>query len=173
MAEEEELELDTEALGGDGAPKKSGLKKMLVISLVLILLLAGGGGVAWFLLGGEDGDETADGAVERPKGPPIYMSFEPALVVNFLSPGRARYLQLGIEILAYDQEVINAVKLHMPAIRNDLIMVFSEKTFEELATREGKEEAKEEAHAVINRIISERGVAGEVDDVFFTSFVMQ
>lgn len=178
---EEDLELDVDAAaeGGNAGGSK---KKLIIILALVVVLLAGGGGAAWFFLTGNGGDgeatdEAGSAKAEKDdkakKGLPIYLSIEPNLVVNFEHPGKARYLQVGMDFLAYDQAVMDGVKLHMPAIRNELLIYFSGKSYEELSSREGKEAAKAETLSAVNRIIASRGIKGKVEDVYFTSFVMQ
>lgn len=162
----QDLELDVD---GRGDSTRSSKKKLIVIAIVMIVLLAGGGAAAWFLFAAKDGDAEAVAKIRAP----IYLSIDPPLVVNFESPGRARYLQVGMDLLTHDPAVIAAVNLHMPAIRNELIIYFSGKGYDELASREGKEAAKSEVLVAVNRIIADRGAMGKVDDVYFTSFVMQ
>lgn len=167
MAKRDELNLDVET------PPAKGGKMKLILIVVLALVLGGGiaGGVLFFLMGGEPREAVEAGPAVLP--PPIYKSLEPALVVNFQGPGRIRYVQVGVVMSARDPRVMDAVDAHMPVIRNNLIMLLSGKTYEELNTREGKEQAREEVLDTIRRVLEERTGEAGIESVYFTSFVMQ
>ncbi|HVF15450.1 MAG TPA: flagellar basal body-associated FliL family protein, partial [Steroidobacteraceae bacterium] len=61
-----------------------------------------------------------------------------------------------------------------PMIRNDLIMLFGSQQYESISTREGKDKLRAEALATVAKIIDGEGGEGKkVEQLFFTSFVMQ
>ena len=95
------------------------------------------------------------------------------MVVNFQNPGPVRFLQVNVQVMARQKEVIEAVKEHMPAIRNDLMMLFSSQKYEIIKTREGKETLRQEVRGEIQKILTEHTGDGGVEQVYFTSFVMQ
>jgi flagellar FliL protein len=84
-----------------------------------------------------------------------------------------RFLQIGMDIMARDPAVIDAVQKHSPMIRNNLLLLISNRDYQKLMTREGKEELRGEALAEVKKIMTqETGKAG-VEDLLFTSFVVQ
>ncbi len=103
----------------------------------------------------------------------LYLPLDPPFVVNFQDQGQLRYLQVTMEVMARDQETIDAVKLHLPVIRNNLTLMLSSQTVESLATREGKEKIRTETLAEIQKILKEQTGKPGVEAVYFTSFVMQ
>jgi flagellar FliL protein len=88
-------------------------------------------------------------------------------------------------VLYRDPKLQDQLTLHMPAIRNGLVMLLSSKNFDELQTEEGKETLRAEALDVIRGqlqkerdILIARGKAdgissANVEQVLFTNFVMQ
>lgn len=166
-----------EALEAAPAPAKvsGGKRKLLVLIVGLVLLAALGGGLYAFLSGGaapEEGDEAP--VAEAPRAPVIYFSLEPAFVVNFQSDNRrARFLQTSLDVVTRDQAVIEALKAHMPAIRNNLLLLLSRQTYEDLISHQGKEALRAEALASIQHVLEAELGAPGVEDVFFTTFVMQ
>jgi flagellar FliL protein len=59
-------------------------------------------------------------------------------------------------------------------IRNDLLLLLGNQTFDTLNSREGKEKLREESRqAVANIIKNEGGNPKNVEQLYFTSFVMQ
>lgn len=105
--------------------------------------------------------------------PAIYYPLKPAFVVNFASAGRQRFLQTDLSLLIRESDISAALDLHMPAIRNGLVLLFSAQDFDNLQTAEGKEELRQQALEKVQEVLlKEIGKPG-VEQVLFTSFVMQ
>lgn len=123
---------------------------------------------------GEEGDGEEEGgeAVEETR-PAVYMPIDPAFVVNFASQGKARFLQITVEVMTRDATVPDKVKLHMPVIRNNLMLLFSTQTYDTVSTLEGKESLREESLEVVQQILEEETGDPGIEAVYFTSFVMQ
>jgi flagellar FliL protein len=64
------------------------------------------------------------------------------------------------------------VQKNMPLIRNNLLLLMSNRNYQSLMSREGKDKLREEALAEI-RAVQEKQGGGNVDDLLFTSFVVQ
>jgi flagellar FliL protein len=111
--------------------------------------------------------------VEEIKSPAIYFPLRPALIVNYNAKGRQRFLQTEISIMTRDEEVVAAVEMHMPMIRNNLIILFSGQTYNELQTDEGrqllKQDSLKELQNIMQQVIGKPGI----EKVLFTNFVMQ
>jgi flagellar FliL protein len=59
-------------------------------------------------------------------------------------------------------------------IRNDLLMLFSSQSYETISSREGKEAMRSQALKTVADIVTkEGGDASKVEQMYFTSFVMQ
>ncbi len=154
------------------------MKKIIIIAVVVLLLL-GGGLAAYILLGKDSPDQLADGsgtgqpeAQRAVEADPVYLPLDPAFVVNFENNGSIRYLQLSLQVMAYDEAVLDKVAANTPAVRNELIMLFSGQDYDQLNTLEGKESLREQVLAAINRVVRLKGESA-VQEVFFTGFVMQ
>ena len=160
--------------------RQAGLSLVVVIALVLVVVLLAGGtaGVlfATGMLGGSPGAASADGAAvaeEPPLAPPVYLPLEPAIVVNLRGDGPSSFLQAGVEIMARGEEVVEAVQEHMPVVRNNLLLLLGSQTYQDIGDRQGKDRLRERAREEINRVLAEQGFEGEVEAVYFTSFVVQ
>jgi flagellar basal body-associated protein FliL len=105
--------------------------------------------------------------------PAIYSPLDPSFVVNFSGQGNARFLQITVEVMTRSSEVIDQIKIHMPAIRNNLNMLFSDQHYDKISTLEGKERLREEALVVIQRILEEETGNPGLEAVYFTRFVME
>jgi flagellar FliL protein len=157
------------------APAKKGSKLPLILALVGAVVVAAGGGGAYFLMSGKD-DAAAEAkeGEDAPKLPAVYVKFDPPFVVNFEAKGLMRFLQVSIEVLTRDPATADIIKQHDPMLRNDLLMLLGSQTFEKISSREGKEELRKEALAIVASVIAnEGGDAKSVEQLYFTSFVMQ
>ena len=105
--------------------------------------------------------------------PANYLPLDPALVVNILHNGKSQYLQASIQLMTRKPEVFDAAKLHAPAIRSALIMLFSTADYDALATVEGKRALQEDSRARIDEVLEELAGVSGVDAVYLTSLVFQ
>jgi flagellar FliL protein len=164
------------------APKSK--KKLFLVIGIVIAVLAAGGGAAAFFAGGDADEEVAadDGKTQKgkqkkdrkPKAPAQYVKLDPPFVVNFEAKGLMRFLQVAVEIMTRDPETADLITKNDPMIRNDLIMLLGSQTYETISSREGKEQLRAEALKVVAKIIEgEGGESKNVEQLYFTSFVMQ
>lgn len=142
--------------------------KLPRLALTALLIAGAGAGAAWYA----GWLSPADAPSERPVRT-LYHTLDGELVVNFESDGRARYLQVGIDVMTHDTETIEALQTHAAVVRNNLILLFSGRDQQELLTREGKESLREQALEEIRAVLESRGAASAVEEIFFTRFVMQ
>lgn len=165
-----EADLD---LGGQ-APKKGGAKSWLMIGGgVAALIAASIGGTAYLLGGKADPADGKQAKAEKVAAPPVYTPFEPPFVVNFEDDGTIRFLQVSVEVSSRDPKVAEAVKLHMPAIRDQLIVLFSDVDYATLSSREGKDALRVKALDTVKGILKAQGGSSRIDGLYFTNFVMQ
>lgn len=157
------------------APRKGGKKKWLWLSLLLIVLLGSGAGASWFFFMPADEDAVAEDSehADAPASKPYYLQIDPGFVVNLNDPDFMRYLQVDVQVMAYDEAIIAHIEDVMPEIRNRLLFLFGQQKYDDLIPRAGKEALQEKARADINQILTRHGKEGMVSAVYFTSFVMQ
>jgi len=102
----------------------------------------------------------------------VFYAIDPPLVVNFEDGSAVRFLQITMEVMAHDPKVIESVTKNIPLIRNNLLLLMSNRNYESLMSREGKEGLRKEALAEVNAVQKKQG--GEpIDDLLFTTFVVQ
>jgi flagellar FliL protein len=119
-------------------------------------------------------DEGHDKKKEEHKLPAAYLKFDPPFVVNFENRGMMRFLQVSVEVMTRDATTAELIRLHDPKLRNDLLMLLGSQTYETISTREGKEKLRGEALKVVHDVITaEGGKPEQVEQLYFTSFVMQ
>jgi flagellar FliL protein len=116
---------------------------------------------------GEAGGEPA--VLERP----IYIPVKPAFVVNYGGPGKLKYMKLEISLRAKDTASSNAIRHHMPLIRDFLVKEFSRLQDEDVDTQQGKESVRLAALEGIKQLLKEEDGEEGVTGLFFNNFVIQ
>jgi len=104
--------------------------------------------------------------------PSLYYAIDPPLVVNFEDGSAVRFLQISMQIVAHDEKAIESVQKNIPLIRNNLLMLMSNRNYQTMMSREGKDKFRAEALAEVRAAQKKEG-SPDVDDVLFTSFVVQ
>lgn len=177
-----EKDLNKDDAGAAPAPaKKKGVMKFVLIGVAVVALIAISVGASVYLTSNLSADKeatnekTKDGKKTAPKvvKTPIYFKFEAPFVVNFISPSNMRFLQIEMQVMTYEQEVIPVIEQAMPVIRNNLILLLSDLASDELNTHEGKLKVRVAVLAEIQKVIQERLGKPGVEEVYFTSLVMQ
>lgn len=154
---------------------RSGTKMFLVFLVALLAAGAAGTGV-YFMTGKQGADASAAeaSAVSRSRLPPTYVKLDPPFVSNFESRGAMRFLQVSVEVMTRDPAIADLVKQHDPMVRNDLLMLFGNQSYDTISKPEGKEQLRAQAlEAVRNVITTQGGDGAKVEQLYFTSFVMQ
>ena len=136
------------------APAKS--KKLIIILAVLALVLVAGGAAAWMMLSqrhaaeDEEGGGRAVAQAGTPKTPPTFLPMD-NMVVNLADPGGDRFAQVGITLELADAKTGELVKSFMPSIRSNVLLLVSQRSTEELLTREGKEKLAVDIRRAVSR----------------------
>lgn len=116
----------------------------------------------------------AEGEEDAVAGPAVqYIYFEPALVVNYGSTGRMKFLRTDVALRVSSVESAAKVSHHKPYIRNNLVMLFSGQEGEVMNSSQGREELRREALEAVQALMTELEGVPAVDDLFFNNFVVQ
>ena len=132
------------------APSKGSKKKLIIIVAAVLVLALAAGGAAMLLLkkkaaADDDADEpaasthrqVATASTKHDSAPPIFVPLDP-FTVNLADKDAERYAQVAVTLQIEDAHFADQLKVYMPAIRNNILMVLAHKTAAELLTREGK-----------------------------------
>ncbi len=181
------------------AQKEKGLSRLVLIIIIAVVVLIGAGvGVVLLLSGGEEdplaaelgedigeeaaaeGDAKEEGGDQNEKGGhrgvgsrALFWSIEPPLVVNYDKFGKTGFLQVSISVMTYDSSILDAVNQNSPVIRNNLLLLFNGRKYEELIGAENQMRMQEEALAEVNRVLKEFTGKGGANNVYFTAYIMQ
>jgi len=157
-------------------------KRGLLLPIVISMVIATGAsaGISFVLtkhalstaIAGKDEEGGAEKSEPVKKGPPIYVPFDPAFVVN-LEGDESRFMQAQVQLMTRDAQAADLIKVHEPRLRNALLMMFSQQRAADIATREGKEQLQATVLAEVQKIMTEETGKPAIEAVYFTSFVTQ
>lgn len=129
-----------------------------------------------------------EGGGEAEAGGAKYIEMTPKFTVNLAEP--KKFLMVDVQLLAEGEGAIAAIKKHMPALRHELIMLFSGRSANDLQTMPQREALRQETTKVVRETLEkmeggskkhhsdkkEHDKEGESEEGFkeayFTEFVM-
>ena len=177
MAAEQDLKLDQ---ANAESEEGGGKKKLIIIIVGVLLVVAIAVGATIFLMTGDDAEsadaENAEEVVAEVAEvviPAQYIKMKPRFIVNYNVGTRQRFLQTSIEIMTRSQGVVDAVELHNPMLRNEIVRILSEQDFKHLRTPEGRIELKTKLQDQLVAILKRESDVEGIEAVLFTDFVMQ
>lgn len=157
----------------EGGKKK---KLILIIGAVVLVLLIGGGVAAFFFLKKDDPppeEQNPALAVPVPElnqqaeiGPMVDID---EFIVNIISSDTPHYVKASLTVELTNEEVKIEVEQRMPQVRDAVLLLIGNKTFEELQDLQGKRQLKAELISKMNSFLR----AGKVKSIYFTNFVVQ
>ncbi len=159
----------------DKVPKKGNFK--LIMILLGLGILGTSGAFLWFkvvgpAIGVGGGTFKINEGNKRPEKiqvttGPMY-PIEP-FIINLAGEGGKRFLKLTMELEMGDNDFSEEITANLPKIKDSIIMLLSNKTFEEIYTFEGKLKLRDEITRRINSFL----VSGQLRNIYFTEFVIQ
>ncbi|WXL24505.1 flagellar basal body-associated protein FliL [Ectopseudomonas mendocina] len=162
-----------------GNEKPAGKFKLIIVILIAVLVaMALSVAGTWFYLSKQSGGDSepsasAEQAAPVGKQPAIYEELAPAFVVNFTHEGRARYMQVSVALMARDKAALDALKVHMPVLRNRLVMLFGNADFGTLMSAPGRELLRQQATVSVQELAQKETGKVTVEQVLFTNLVLQ
>jgi len=101
------------------------------------------------------------------------VKLKPEFVISYQVGTRQRFVQASIELMTRHQSVVEAMELHEPMIRNEVIRIISSQDFNTLRTAEGRVALQEQLKSSLTAIMEREAGSDDVEAVLFTNFVMQ
>ena len=181
--------------------KKKGGKLKKAMFFLVTMIVVGGGGVAAGLWATQEGyvgarahaKQSAD--PDRPKlivregvdapefigkgrriDPRLYKAsyypIEETFTSNLRDGSEMIQVSLGVSTY-YDEKFMEALELHEMAVRSSILLTLSNQDALQISTPGGKLVLKKDLKRAINEVLEAKEGFGGVDDVYFTSFVIQ
>jgi flagellar protein FliL len=181
MAGEEKEEKKEQA----PAEKKKLPMKLIIIVLAVVLVL-GGAAAGYFLFfghkgkaaGKEDtGKETKkeqvkeEGSKKGGEGEGVSGNMKQLdpFIVNLADAEGQRYLKAVMQFEVDNPAAESEIQEKLPQIRDEILMILSNKTFDDVSATAGKRMVKREIASAVNKYLT----SGQVKQVYFTEFVVQ
>jgi flagellar FliL protein len=184
----------TDAKPGETPPQKKRGRGLLYALLALLVLAAAG---AWLLAGDdphpqaaasdapdaaraeepetpEKPEKPAKPAKAEPSKPPQFVALE-TLTVNLREDsGGEHYLQVGLTYQVSASEVAEVMKLHLPVIRSNILLLLSSKSPKQIVTVEGKTKLSEELLVAARQPLpGDEDTPKGITAVHYSSFIIQ
>ncbi|MDO9487846.1 MAG: flagellar basal body-associated FliL family protein [Sphingomonadaceae bacterium] len=110
--------------------------------------------------------------IEADKFQVSYYPIEEKFTSNLRDGGG--FIQIGVGVSTYyDERVLQAVERHEMALRSAVLMQLADQDPMVVSTPKGKLALKSRLTRAVNEVLEEKEGFGGIDDVYFTSFVMQ
>jgi flagellar FliL protein len=105
----------------------------------------------------------------------IYYAIPEPFTINFLNQSnqKARYLQIKVSLKSTDAAAIDGAEQNLPMIQDALLDLFSEQTYEQADSVEGRKMLQKNTLKTIKNILKEETDNDAIDAVYFTSFILQ
>lgn len=120
--------------------------------------------------GNKEGDSKSDDANK-----PGLLALDP-FTVNLKDPFGRRYAEVILNLEVSKKVLVLKIKndeLLIPKIRDEIFMIISSKSYNELNSTSGKVSLKEEIMMRVNEILNERLGTEPISNVYFTKFLIQ
>jgi flagellar FliL protein len=181
MEEDVAEEAAKEAAGGGASPAAASGKPPILLVVLLIVNMAFIGGVGFMLyknkkkenaepklehvIQGEHQSQDAEAHTEKQVAGKI-VPLE-TFIVNLAGSKGRRIAKVNMEIEVEGEKIIDEIEKRKAQIRDIIIITLSGKTYDEVATREGKEQLREEVKDTVNAFLTK----GKIINVYFTDFI--
>lgn len=164
-----------------GAEEKEGGPSLLIpLVATAVISIATSVGLSMVLLGGEQENGGKKSAPQKQEvvaeeevelGEETYVSFQ-TFTINLEGKGE-HVMLLEMDVSSRDAAALDALKTHMPAIRNDLNLLFSTQRYKSLKSNKGKERLRSETLRVIQKVMRKKIRRKGIDAVYFTKLMTQ
>jgi flagellar FliL protein len=141
----------SEPAPAEEAPRAGGKKSIIKLALVALLVVGAAGGGAWWHFSHKDA-EAAKEAKDVPPKPPVFFPLD-TFTVNLQLVDNPQFLQTGITLKVADGATVEELKLHMPVVRDRILMLMSSRKAVDLLTVEGKRQLSDDIVTSMNQIL--------------------
>ncbi|XGC80375.1 flagellar basal body-associated protein FliL [Bdellovibrio bacteriovorus] len=176
MAEEKAAAAEVSAGAGGG----SGQKPILLIALAVINMLVVAG-VGFMLYKGRQKEAAQPKIEDVIKGEHQAQAHEATeqkevigkvipletFIVNLAGSKGRKVAKVNMELEVQGEHVLEEIEKRKAQVRDIIIIILSSKSFEDVSSREGKDNLRNEIKDTINSFL----VQGKISNVFFTEFI--
>ncbi|MGD8991742.1 MAG: flagellar basal body-associated FliL family protein [Desulfobacterales bacterium] len=150
--------------------------KIMFLLIAVMLVLTVGLAAGFFMMWGKlsDMNSAANAAVtteaEQSQTAQLGTLFSlETFIVNLADVERSRYLRVTMDLELAESADTDKLNDRLPQVRDRILMILPSKTFEEIASVEGKTALRDEIIGKLNSLFPKEMVT----NIFFTEFVVQ
>ncbi|MGE3296906.1 MAG: flagellar basal body-associated protein FliL [Porticoccaceae bacterium] len=158
-------------------PARGKTGKLLIIGAVALVVIGAAVTAALLLQRGADTPDAAAAAEKTaspaPRQVPLYLDLDPPFVVNLNEEDEIHFLQVTASVMAYDAAKLDMIKAQMPIIRHHLVLLFSNQTFADIRSRDGKLKLQTQARDVLREALATAAGEPLVEALYLTAIVAQ
>lgn len=132
-------------------PLKKKNNKYLKLLIILCIVSGVSGGAYWYL--NQHKNDAPSEARAQPAKPPVFVPLD-TFTVNLQLEDNPQFLQTGLSLKVSDSSVADALKLHMPEVRDRILLLLSGRKASELLTVDGKRKLSSDIVAAVNAILA-------------------
>ena len=107
------------------------------------------------------------------KAKPIYVSMLPHFLVNLTNSDGQKFMQIKANTLVANKNTAEALTLHMPAVRHEILLKLTSLSPEDVRTSTQKEALREDITEIIRVTLRELAEYDDVKGFYITSVVIQ
>lgn len=158
-------------------PKNGKKKKLIIIIAAATLLLLVAGAVIFLFLSKDN--VSSEKQVNPVTNIPVPTLHDPTtigpmlnideFIVNIISADTPHYVKASLTLELSNKEVEAEAQLRMPQIRDAILLLIGNKTYEEIQDLQGKKQLKAELQNKLNAFLT----TGSIKAIYFTNFVVQ
>ncbi|MBA1330403.1 flagellar basal body protein FliL [Candidatus Endoriftia persephone str. Guaymas] len=135
-------------------------RKHLLMQIACLILFSAGL-FATPLKAGEDGSSSSV----------LYYEISPSLVANLAKGGK--YIRCDVQLMTKDEDFLEQMRLHGPAIRHELLLLLSEQDGKVIKTSQGKEQLRKQALESVSRVMKKIAGSDSVQALYFTTYYVK
>ncbi len=99
-----------------------------------------------------------------------YIEMKPKFTVNLDTP--KHYMLIKVQLMVEGGGHIDKIKKHLPALRHELIMLYSGRSANDLETMEQREALRQESIKTVSKALDNISNSDGFRDLFFTEFLV-
>ena len=140
---------------------------MSIPALAKMLIVTG----IFMLAGNQLASAASDGG--EGDGSQLFVKLEKPLIFNVFSEDSVHFVRVTIEIKLTDPHFAPQIQANLTPIIHNLLLLLSEQPYFQYQTVAGKKKVRDEALALVRQVVKEQVGKPAVDNIFFTSLVVQ
>ena len=146
-------------------------RRNLIIIIAAVAVLLGGAVGAWLFL--MDEEETPVQPVLVKSAHPLYQNIG-TIVVNLVDEeGETHYMQVDVTVMTHSAKAAKTLEHYVPVLRNAFLEMFSTHTYKDMLVPVKREELRMKSRELIQHFAMKKMKQSQIDDVLFTSLVIQ